>query len=136
LVTVAVIAIAILLVGSMVFSHSAEAKSKKGVVAVSVKNWNPLAHKMEYRIETGQEVILGKKTFDFWSHEIESDQSTFTLDVKFSTNGIHKNQKLFACVHDEDSGNGFCGDDFKYKPGKKLHTTVDMHYKMPSIRFD
>jgi hypothetical protein len=130
---IAVVAIAILLVGSATFSSAQAKKSSK--VAVTITNWNPSAHKVEYRIETGQEVVLGKKIFDFWFHEIENDTPTFTLDVKFSTNGLHKNQKLYACVDDKNSGDGFCGDNFKYKVGKKLHTTVDMQYT-PLAYFD
>lgn len=120
-------AIAILLVGSATFS-SAQAK-KSGKVAVTVKNWNCNAHDMKYRIQTeAEEKTIGLKTFNFWYHEIECDEPTFTLSVPIKTKSLLSGEKLFACVLDVDQSDSWCGNNFTYKAGKKLHTTVNMHY--------
>ncbi len=123
----AVAIIAVLLVGSTAISHSVEAKKKTGKVAVTVTNWNCAAHDMKYRVQTlPEEKTIGLKTFNFWKHEIECDQPTFTLDVSFNAKGLQKGKELFVCVHDVDTGVGFCGDNITFKSGEKLHATVDM----------
>lgn len=125
-----VAALVVLLVAGVVVGGTkfAEASSKKGKIAVDVVNFRIGERKVEYTVysdKPGDEI--GHKVFDFWKNEIDEDYSHYTVTVSFSTKGVHKNDIINTCVQelDFDTG-GHCDNGVKYKPGKKLHTTISL----------
>lgn len=78
----------------------AKAKSNKAEVTVTVENYRPDEKKVKYTVyKMGTHKVLGKKTFDFAAAEIEADEPTFTLVVKYNAKGLHEGNGIDVCVH-------------------------------------
>lgn len=87
LVIVAVVAIAILLVGSTAFSHSAEAKKRKpSEIKVYVKNVGQIKHKLLLRVcMADDDDCFGKiKTTDLKKHSGDKMATVATYNLIFS----------------------------------------------------
>ena len=127
------VAALLLLVAISVAPHVLQptyASSKKGKVAVEAVNFRPDEKRVEYTVnndKTGK--TIGHKVFDFWPTQVEAGDKSLSLTISFNTKGLHKNDLISVCLTELDYGDaGYCGFSIKYKPGKLLHTAIDLGY--------